>query len=47
MAGERRAQHAARALYGVDFEIEDTSLLLDEPYRTQLKEVRITLRLRK
>lgn len=31
------------ALYhGVDFEIEDSSLLLDEPYRTQLKEGRIT-----
>jgi hypothetical protein len=37
------APNTPLALYhDVDFEIEDTSLLLDEPYRTQLKEGRIT-----
>lgn len=37
------ASNSPLALYhGVDFEIEDSNLLLDEPYRTQLKQGRIT-----
>ena len=37
------APNTPLALYhAVDFEIEDSSVVLDEPYRTQLKEGRIT-----
>ncbi len=37
------ASNTPLALYhGIDFEIEDSNLLLDEPYRSQLKQGRIT-----